>query len=134
VERLSADLGTSPAPQQIAAEMNLPVEEVLEAMVAAGAHDTLSLDAPAGSPDDDDTTVADAVGVIDEGFELAEQRPAVARALKVLPERERSILHLRFVEDLTQSETARRLGISQMHVSRLIRRSLDRLRIAVGEA
>jgi RNA polymerase sigma-B factor len=134
VERLSADLGTSPTPQQIAAEMSLPVEEVLEAMVAAEAHDTLSLDAPAGSPDNDDTAVADAVGVIDEGFELAERRPAVARALKVLPERERSILHLRFVEDLTQSEIARRLGISQMHVSRLIRRSLDRLRIAVGEA
>lgn len=134
VEQLSAALGTSPTPQQLASKMNLRVEEVLEAMTAATAHDALSLDAPAGSSDNDDATIAEAVGGIDDGFDLAEDRPAIARALEVLPKRERWILHLRFAEDLTQNEIAQRLGISQMHVSRLIRSALDRVRNAVGEA
>jgi RNA polymerase sigma-B factor len=113
--------------------MDLTVEEVLEASVAAAGHDTLSLDAPRRASGDDDATLADAVGGLDAGFDLVEHRPALARALKGLPARERAILHLRFSEDLTQSEIGQRLRISQMHVSRLLRQALDRLRIVVGE-
>jgi RNA polymerase sigma-B factor len=133
VERLSNDLGSSPTPQQIAADMDLTVEEVLEASVAAAGHDTLSLDAPRRASGDDDATLADSVGGLDAGFDLVEHRPGIARALKGLPARERAILYLRFSEDLTQSEIGQRLRISQMHVSRLLRQALDRLRIVVGE-
>jgi RNA polymerase sigma-B factor len=133
VDRLSATLGSSPTPQQVADDLRLTVEEVLEAMVAGSAHDTVSLDAPARAEGADGMTIAEAVGEDEHGFELAEDRPAVVHAFKLLPEREREILRMRFGEDLTQSEIAQRLGISQMHVSRLIRRSLDRMRILVGE-
>ncbi|HEX6459562.1 MAG TPA: SigB/SigF/SigG family RNA polymerase sigma factor [Thermoleophilaceae bacterium] len=134
VEELSSELGSSPTPWQIAAAMGIPVEEVLEVLSAAASHDTVSLDGPVHRADGDSTTIADTIGTVDEGFDLAEMRPAVARALRWLPERQRTILYLRFQEDLTQSEIARRLGMSQMHVSRLIRRSLDQLRELVGEA
>lgn len=133
VEGLSADLGTSPTPEQISVAMGLEVEEVIEVMMAAGASDVLSLDAPALDGDDEGPAIGDLVADTDSSFELAERRSAVAGALRWLPERERRILFMRFEEDLTQSQIARRLGMSQMHVSRLIRRSLDRLRILVGE-
>ena len=135
VDRLSASLGASPSPQQVAGDMGLTVEEVLEAMVAAEGHDTVSLDAPAYVADDDgsNASIADAVGALDERFELAERRPGLVRALRSLQVRQRTILYLRFVEDLTQSEIGRRLGISQMHVSRLTREALERLRLLVGE-
>jgi RNA polymerase sigma-B factor len=133
VERLSADLGSSPTPAQVAVEMGLSVEDVLEAMVAAAGYGTVSLEAPTRSSDGDGAAINDALGASDEGFELAEHRTALDRALRALDGRERSIVHLRFAEDLTQAEIAQRLGISQMHVSRLIRRSLERLRLVVGE-
>jgi RNA polymerase sigma-B factor len=128
VERLSGELGVSPSPGQIADELNLPVEKVLEAIEANAAYDTASLDTPVRSGDDDGQTVASTVGETDERFELIEDRASIAPALRLLPERERLILHLRFVEDLTQIEIAERMGVSQMHVSRLIRRALERVR------
>jgi RNA polymerase sigma-B factor len=82
---------------------------------------------------DDAGTYADVVGADDEGLEAAEERAMVGPALRALAPRERLILHLRFVEDLTQTEIAERIGISQMHVSRLIRRALDRLRDAISD-
>jgi RNA polymerase sigma-B factor len=133
VEQLSSERGASPTPRQIASAMRIPVEEVIEVLAAAAGHDTLSLDAPVHSGDSESATIADALGAADERFDLAEERPTVASALRRVPERERTILYLRFREDLTQLEIARRLGISQMHVSRLIHRALERLRILVGE-
>ena len=132
IEHLSGPLGSSPSPQQIAAELNMPVEEVLEAMEAGAAYDTVSLDAPLRSSDDDRTSLADAVGSEDDRLDLVEHSASLGRALKAMPERERSILYLRFAEGLTQVEIAERIGISQMHVSRLIRRALERLRVVAG--
>jgi RNA polymerase sigma-B factor len=130
VELLSAKLGRSPSPHQIAEELDLPVEDVLEALATNAAYQTNSIDTPFRSSDDEGQSVADTVGETDQRFEAIEDRVSVAPALKSLPERDRLILHLRFVEDLTQSEIAERIGISQMHVSRLIRRALDQVRAA----
>jgi RNA polymerase sigma-B factor len=132
VEHLSAGLGHSPTPQQLATELQLPVEEVLEAMEAGAAYDTVSLDAPLRSNDDERTTFADAVGETDSRFDLVEHSATLDRALRAMPERERAILYLRFAEGLPQVEIAERVGISQMHVSRLIRRALERLRVVAG--
>jgi RNA polymerase sigma-B factor len=129
VERLSRDLGHSPSPQQVALKLQIPVEQVLEAMEAGGAYDTVSLDGPRRSSDDEVGTVADSLGHTDERFELMEERATIDRGLKALPERERTILYLRFAEGLTQAEIGERVGMSQMHVSRLIRRAIDRLRV-----
>jgi RNA polymerase sigma-B factor len=110
------------------------VEDVLEAMDAATAHSAVSLDAPLGGDGGDEAlTYANSVGEIDRRLELVENRTVVDAALHALPERERQILYLRFEEDLTQAQIAERVGVSQMHVSRLIRRALSRLR-TVAEA
>jgi len=132
VEHLSGELGRSPTPQQVAAQLHLPVEDVLEAMEAGAAYDTVSLDAPLRSSDDERTSLADSMGDTDGRFELVERSATLGRVLRAMPERERSILYLRFAEGLTQVEIAERVGISQMHVSRLIRRALERLRVVAG--
>jgi len=134
VERLSGELGRSPSPQQLADELRLPVEEVLEAIEANAAYGTASLDAPLRSVDHEHNTIAEAFGELDDRFDLIECRASIGPALKTLPSRERSILYLRFVEDRTQSEIAQRIGISQMHVSRLIRSALDQIRVVTGDA
>jgi RNA polymerase sigma-B factor len=134
VERLSGELGRSPSPQQLADELNLPVEEILEAIEANTAYDTSSLDTPLRSGDEQSQTVAETLGETDARFELIEDRASIGPALKALPERERLILHLRFVDDLTQTEIAQRIGVSQMHVSRLIRRALEQIRVAAQAA
>jgi RNA polymerase sigma-B factor len=133
VERLSGKLGRSPSPQQVADELNLPVEDVLEAIAANAAYCTDSLDAPLRSGDEGQA-IAEGFGEKDERFELIEDRASIGPALRMLPERERLILRLRFMDDLTQSEIAQRIGISQMHVSRLIRRALEQVRAAAGQA
>ena len=134
VERLSGELGRSPSPQQLAEEMRLPVEDVLEAVEANAAYGTASLDAPLRSVDHEHNTIAEAFGELDGRFDLIECRASIGPALKALPSRERTILYLRFVEDRTQSEIAQRIGISQMHVSRLIRSALDQIRVVTGDA
>jgi RNA polymerase sigma-B factor len=127
-ERLSSRLGRSPKPSEVATEMGMSLEDVLEAFVAGTAFDSMSLDAPLSRGDDDPgATYADSVGALDERLELVEYRSVVAATIRALPAREREVLVLRFAEDMTQSEIATRVGISQMHVSRLIRRSLERL-------
>ena len=132
-ERLSAELGRAPRPREVAADTQLGAEDVLEALGAATAFDSMSLDAPV-SPGGDDggATYADSVGEVDDRLELVENRSVVAGAIRALPRREREVLALRFAADMTQSEIASRLGISQMHVSRLIRRSLERLQAVAG--
>jgi RNA polymerase sigma-B factor len=134
VERLSGELGRSPSPQQVADELNLPVEEVLEAIEAHAAFATDSLDTPVRSGDEESRSVAETLGATDERFELIEDRVSIGPELQALPERERLILHMRFEEDLTQSEIAQRIGVSQMHVSRLIRRALEQVRAAADQA
>jgi len=106
---------------------------VLEAMEAAIAYDAVSLDTPRTSDEDEGDTYADTMGMVDERFELVEYTSAIGPTMRALPERDRLVLKLRFEDDLTQLEIAERIGVSQMHVSRLIRRALKRLR-TVAEA
>ncbi|HEX8855716.1 MAG TPA: SigB/SigF/SigG family RNA polymerase sigma factor [Thermoleophilaceae bacterium] len=128
VERLSGQLGRSPNPQQVADELKMSVEHVLEAIEANSSYKAASLDAPAPSSLDDGGNQADMVGVVDERFELIEAAASIAPALRALPERERTILYLRFVKDLSQTQIAKQIGASQVHVSRLIRQALEDVR------
>jgi RNA polymerase sigma-B factor len=132
-QELHRKLGRSPSPKELADELLLSEEEVLEAMEAASAYDAVSLEQQKGDPDDSRDTFQDTLGTEEERYELVEYGAAIAPTLKALTPRERLILHLRFVEDLTQSEIAERIGVSQMHVSRLIRRSLATLRAAAQD-
>ena len=130
VEDLTGRLGRSPSVAEIAAETGLDQEEVLDATAAGEAFRPLSLSAP--RPGGDDASDLLDPGAPDEGYEVADGRAVLSRGMRMLPARERVILHLRFAEGLTQSEIAARVGISQMHVSRLIRRALERLRQEAG--
>jgi RNA polymerase sigma-B factor len=123
-ERLTRELGRSPTVPELAGAVHSSIERVLDALTAAEAYRALSLDEPLG----DGIDALDSLGGPDEGFELVEQRFLLRSGLIHLPPREREILHLRFYEGLTQREIADRVGVSQMHVSRLIRRSIDALR------
>jgi RNA polymerase sigma-B factor len=125
--RLERRLGRAPTVPELADVVGSSVEEVVEAVAAATAHRALSLDAPRrGGDEDDDGSYGDQLGTVDHGLRLAEHRADLRPLFEALPDREREILRLRFVEDLTQSEIGAQLGISQMHVSRLIRRALSR--------
>jgi RNA polymerase sigma-B factor len=128
VERLGTQLARAPTAREVAAAIGESVEDVLEAMEAATAHDSVSLDAPFKGSDESATTYADTVGETDARLELVEYRSVVDATFRALPERERRVLAMRFHEDMTQSEIADLIGVSQMHVSRLIRRALTRLR------
>lgn len=130
MDQLSGRLGRSPSPKDIAAHTGLEIEEVLEALEAATAYSPVTLDAPHPGDGDSERTLADSLGGEDPSFELVDLGQALAPAFRALPQREQIILKLRFIDDLTQSEIAERVGVSQMHVSRLLRRSLDRLSAA----
>src|SRR6201999_4523733 len=101
-------------------------EQVLEAMEAASAYDAVSLDSYRFGDEGDGETYAQSIGELDERFELVEYGATIEPTLQALPPRERIVLHLRFVEDLTQAESPDRVGASQIHVSRLTRRALSR--------
>ena len=133
VNELSKQLGRSPTASEVAAELDCGVEEVVEAMDAARAFDAVSLEMPRGGEDGSGETYAETVGADDAGYELVEYNAAIAPTLNAMSKRDQLVLRLRFEHDLTQSEIAEHLGISQMHVSRIIRRSLTRLR-TVAEA
>jgi RNA polymerase sigma-B factor len=124
---LTGKLGRSPTPAEIAEHVECTSEEVLEALEAAGAYEPLSLDTAPGGDEEDDGW-GESLGEEDPAFENVEYSASLAPAMKALPERERVILHLRFVEDLTQSQIAEKIGVSQMHVSRLIRKALETVR------
>jgi RNA polymerase sigma-B factor len=132
VGTLSQELGRSPTIQELAAEVQVSEEEVLEALEAGQAYRFASLDAPSPGDEDGDTMSAH-LGALDPGMVDAEHRASLSPLISKLPQREQTILHLRFFEGLTQSEIAARLGISQMHVSRLLARSLAQLRAAAEE-
>lgn len=131
VPALAQDLGRSPTIGEIAQRTGLTTEEVLEGMDAVHAYSLPSLDA-AQNDDDERSRSLRVLGVEDETLELLEAWTSVAPLLRELPERERRILYLRFIRGMTQSQVAAELGISQMHVSRLLSRVLAQLRGAVG--
>jgi RNA polymerase sigma-B factor len=120
------ELGRSPTIPEIAERIGADEDEVLEALDAAQAYTADPLETPTG--DEGRGSIADSLGVHDEEFERLEGWRTVAPLIKRLPERERAILYLRFFEEKTQSQIAEELGISQMHVSRLLSRTLDLLR------
>jgi RNA polymerase sigma-B factor len=124
---LGEELGRSPSATEIAAALHVSTEEVLEAQEAALARDTASLDRPLSEEEGAGSHV-DTIGDEEAGYELVEDVSAVAPALRALPAREREVLRLRFFEDLTQTDIAERMGVSQMQISRLVRRALDRAR------
>ena len=129
VTDLSQELGRSPTIKEIAARTGLTEEDVLEAMETAQAYTAASLDAPT---DDEGATEGERLGEEEEAYELLEGWTSVAPAIRDLPRRERTILYLRFFRGLTQTQIAEELGISQMHVSRLLSRTLEELRRGVG--
>jgi RNA polymerase sigma-B factor len=133
-EVLSKRLGRSPKPREVAQALHCAVEEVLEAQQASASYEAASLDAPMTREDDDAGSLVDLIGDDDLSYELVQDRDAIANTWKALPEIERQVLELRFMYDLTQREIGDRIGYSQMHVSRLLRRALSRLEIAAPAA
>jgi RNA polymerase sigma-B factor len=129
-EALQHELGRPPSVQELAERMGVSEEEILEAYEASPAQRAVSLDAHAGTPEPDSEglALADRLGLHDENLERVELQELLAKAMAHLTPRERRIMYLRFVEELPQSEVARRLGISQMHVSRLQRAAVEHLK------
>ena len=123
VAELTQELGRSPTPGELAARAEVDEEEVLEAMEAGSLYNLASLDAPPGA----DAPVPDPPAPVDD-YRTVDERLAIERLLASLPDRERAIVELRFFAGLTQSEIAERVGLSQMHISRLLTQSLGRLR------
>jgi RNA polymerase sigma-B factor len=123
---ISGRTGRIPTIDELAQYLELSQEEVLDGLQTAEAYVAISLDAPVAGDDDATASRLETIGEEDGRLQLIDQQATVFAATKRLPERERRILFLRFGEDLTQSEIAERLGVSQMQVSRLLRRSLQR--------
>jgi RNA polymerase sigma-B factor len=124
---LSQKNGRSPTVAELAAHLGLTEEEILEGLESANAYSAVSLDAPDGG-DEDSPAVADSLGMVDDALEGVEYRESLKPLLEKLPPREKKILMLRFFGGMTQSQIAGELGISQMHVSRLLARTLAQLR------
>jgi RNA polymerase sigma-B factor len=122
---LSSGLGRAPRPSEIAAELNIDLDEVIEALTAQHAYAADSLDALLGGTD---LALGDLLGRVDESLETAGYRQSLRAALDELPDRERTILILRFFGDLTQTQIAEKVGLSQMHISRLLTQTLRVLR------
>ncbi len=131
---ITARTGRPPTVGELAEYVEMSQECVVEALQTAEAYDAISLDAPQGSNDDRSGTRLEAIGEDDEQLQLVDDAATVFAAAMHLPVRERQVLYLRFGEDLPQTEIARRIGVSQMQVSRLLRRSLARLRELTGAA
>jgi RNA polymerase sigma-B factor len=133
IGELTKELQRSPSIGEIAERLELEQTDVLEALEADHNRRPLSIDRPTNPEDPDGGTPAEWIGGEDEGFELVEGRIALDSALPNLDERERLVLRLRFVEDMTQSQIAEQIGHSQMHVSRILRRALTRIREQIRE-
>jgi RNA polymerase sigma-B factor len=123
---LSQRLGRAPTASELAEELGMDRDEVIEGLVAGSSYNTLSIDTGGGT--EDAPAIADTLGDVDASLFQIENREALRPLLASLPERERTVLLLRFFESLTQTQIAERVGISQMHVSRLLSKSLARLR------
>ncbi len=133
ITELTKSLQRSPSVGEIASRLEIEQTDVLEVMEANHNRRPLSLDRPAGPEDSDESAPTEWIGEEDAGFELVEGRIALDAALPHLDERERLVLRLRFVEDMTQSQIAEEIGHSQMHVSRILRRALARIREQIRE-
>lgn len=127
-ERLTTKTGRPPTVTDLAEYLEIPVEEVLDALETAAAHHSASLDAPREDGDEESGTLVDVFGEEDQRYELIDQTVTVAVAARQLSARERTVLALRFVHDMTQTQIAQEIGVSQMQVSRILRRALSRLR------
>ncbi|MGW0210641.1 RNA polymerase sigma factor SigF [Streptomyces sp. NPDC003233] len=129
-EELSSRLDRDPTVAELATLMNIPEDQVVEAQLASNGYNSASLDAAltGDGTEDGEAVLADFIGVEEEGLRLVEDFQALAPLMAELSERDRRIIHMRFVEEATQAEIGERLGCSQMHVSRLIKRIIARLR------
>jgi RNA polymerase sigma-B factor len=133
MEQLTVQLGRSPTIPELAKAAGVEEEQVLEALESGRAYTSLSLSVGGGGGDDDDLDPLESLGTEEHQYEVSEDRAVLAPGFKALDERERTILQLRFFDGLTQSQIAQQVGISQMHVSRLIRRSLEKIRETIAE-
>ncbi len=135
IDELVLTLQRSPTINELAVAVGATPEEVIEALETSQAYNSISLQAPfsGGEGGEDDASLIDYIGGDEAAYDVTEDRTVLAPGFAKLEKRERLILHLRFFEGLTQSQIAARVGVSQMHVSRLIRRSLEKLRGEIGE-
>ena len=133
-EKMAVELGRSPTVAELAERLNATEEEILEAQELGQAYNLLSLDSEvSGEGEKKSQTLADTVGITDSGLEMLEDRANLERAFHVLTGRERVIIYLRFYESVSQTEIAKRLNVSQMHVSRLQAKALEKLRAVLKE-
>lgn len=133
-EKMAVELGRSPTVAELAERLNATEEEILEAQELGQAYNLLSLDSEvSGEGEKKSQTLADTVGITDSGLEMLEDRANLERAFHVLTGRERVIIYLRFYESVSQTEIAKRLNVSQMHVSRLQAKALEKLRAVLRE-
>lgn len=130
VGRLSETLRRQPSVAEIGEAVGADDEHVLEALQAGSAYRAMSFDAPRGDAGEESVTLADSVGIDEQGFDRAEERATLAKLLATVTSRERDVLRMRFEEDMTQAEIGAVIGVSQMQVSRVIRQALTRLRAA----
>ncbi len=128
LEEQTVQLGRSPTIAELAKAAGVTDEEVLEALESGRAYSSLSLSGGSGGDEEGELDPLESLGTEEHQYEVSEDRAVLEPGFRVLDERERTILHLRFFEGLTQSQIAQQVGISQMHVSRLIRRSLEKIR------
>ena len=131
MDQLTVQLGRSPTIPELAKAAGVEEEQVLEAIESGRAYTSLSLSVGGGG-DDDDLDPLESLGTEEHQYEVSEDRAVLAPGFKALDPRERMILQLRFFDGLTQSQIAQQVGISQMHVSRLIRRSLEKIRETIA--
>jgi RNA polymerase sigma-B factor len=132
MEQLTVQLGRSPTIAELAKASGSPEEDVLEALESGRAYSSLSLSSGGGGDGEEDLDPLESIGTEEHQYEVSEDRAVLAPGFKALDERERKILQLRFFDGLTQSQIAQQVGISQMHVSRLIRRSLEKIRTEIA--
>jgi len=132
MDELTVKLGRSPTIPELAKTAGVEEEQVLEALESGRAYTSLSLSVGGGGGDDDELDPLESLGTEEHGYEVSEDRAVLAPGFKALDPRERMILQLRFFDGLTQSQIAQQVGISQMHVSRLIRRSLEKIRETIA--
>ncbi|MFD0051915.1 RNA polymerase sigma factor SigB [Actinomycetes bacterium NPDC127524] len=133
VEELTTELHRSPKIEEIAHHLDVPEEEILEAMEMGKSYQALSVDHSIEADSDGGTvTLLDIFGNVDEGFEKVNQRMVLEKVLHVLSEREKKIIQYTYLENLSQKEAGEKLGISQMHVSRLQRRAIKKLQEAIN--
>jgi RNA polymerase sigma-B factor len=132
VEQLTGEFGRSPTIPELAEATGASEEEVLEALESSRAYTPLSLSVGPSGDDDDELDPLESIGTEEHEYEISEDRAVLEPGMRVLDAREREIIRLRFYEGLTQSQIAQQIGISQMHVSRLIRRALEKARSEIA--